>query len=373
MTQRRRSRRGWGAIRKLPSGRYQASFTGPDTNRHTAPDTFDTRLDAEAWLALTRGSIVTGAWRAPNPDIDDGPLTFGAWAEAWIENRDLRDTTRRIYRHALDTYILPTFGAQELEAITPSSVTRWVTSLRRQTGPTQAAHSYQVLRAILNTAVREDLVPANPCRVPGAGQARRASEILVLEPSEVERLAETIEPSLNAFVLVGAWGGLRIGELLELRRRDFDPKTGQLSVTRQVQHPTGSPPVTVSPKTLAGSRTIYLPPHVVKALSKHVATYAEPGRDGLLFPADRGGWRVPSTTRRSFKRAAEAIGRPDLKVHTLRHTAAVLAARTGATVAELQARLGHSSPAAAMRYQHSVQSRDAEIAARLSSMAGVER
>jgi integrase len=56
-------------------------------------------------------------------------------------------------------------------------------------------------------------------------------------------------------------------------------------------------------------------------------------------------------------------------LHDLRHTGATLAAQTGATLAELMGRLGHSTPAAALRYQHAAQGRDAEIARLLSKMA----
>ena len=48
--------------------------------------------------------------------------------------------------------------------------------------------------------------------------------------------------------------------------------------------------------------------------------------------------------------------------------AAVLAASTGATLAELMARLGHTTPGAALRYQHAAQGRDRVIAAALSDL-----
>ncbi len=370
MARRAPTRRGWGAIRKLPSGRFQASYVGPDLVRRTAPDTFDASIDAEAWLAITRSSIAAGTWRSPDDVLAEAePMTLGEYAETWLEHRDLRETTRRIYRHALDRYILPALGRRPLEAVTPADVSRWASTVRRQTGPTQAAHSYGLLRTIYNSAVREDLVPASPCRVQGAGQSPRASETVTLEPAELAALADAAEPSLRALVLLAGWGGLRLGELLELRRNDLNLDAGTVTVRRQVQHLPGKPPAVGEPKTQAGRRVVHLPTHVINALRDHLDEYAEPGRTGLVFPASRGGWRVPSTTRRSFKVAATAVGRPDLRVHDLRHTAAVLAARTGATVAELQARLGHASPAAAMRYQHATSNRDAEIAAALSGFA----
>jgi integrase len=67
--------------------------------------------------------------------------------------------------------------------------------------------------------------------------------------------------------------------------------------------------------------------------------------------------------------AREAAGRPDLRFHDLRHTGATLAAVSGATLAELMARLGHSTPGAAMRYQHAAADRDKVIAQALSKLA----
>jgi hypothetical protein len=77
--------------------------------------------------------------------------------------------------------------------------------------------------------------------------------------------------------------------------------------------------------------------------------------DALLFPADHGGNLATSTLNRHWHKAREAAGRPDLRWHDLRHTGAVLAAQTGATLAELMGRLGHSTPQAALRYQHAAQ------------------
>jgi integrase len=72
--------------------------------------------------------------------------------------------------------------------------------------------------------------------------------------------------------------------------------------------------------------------------------------------------------------ATEAIGLPAVRPHELRHTGATLAAATGATTKELMRRLGHSSPAAALVYQHAADDRDGEIAraldATLSAAAG---
>jgi integrase len=100
----------------------------------------------------------------------------------------------------------------------------------------------------------------------------------------------------------------------------------------------------------------------------HLREHAAMGRDGLLFPAGHGAQLAPSTLYRVYYPARDKAGRPDLRFHDLRHTGAVLAASTGATLAELMARLGHSTPAAALRYQHAANNRDRVIADALSKL-----
>ncbi|MEU4777686.1 tyrosine-type recombinase/integrase [Micromonospora sp. NPDC023633] len=69
-----------------------------------------------------------------------------------------------------------------------------------------------------------------------------------------------------------------------------------------------------------------------------------------------------NTLYQAFVRARKQAGLDDLTFHDLRHTGQTLAAQTGATLADLMKRLGHSSMAAARRYLHAVDRRDREIA-----------
>jgi integrase len=122
------------------------------------------------------------------------------------------------------------------------------------------------------------------------------------------------------------------------------------------------------PKSEAGKRDVGIPPHLMPLVAEHLIEHAGRGRDALLFPAASGGHMSPSSLYAVYHPARDAAGRPDLRFHDLRHTGATLAAATGATLAELMRRLGHSSPAAAMRYQHAADDRDAAIAAALSEL-----
>jgi integrase len=122
-------------------------------------------------------------------------------------------------------------------------------------------------------------------------------------------------------------------------------------------------------KTGAALRTVTLPAVAAEALAAHLGVYAEGGPDGLVFSAERGGpIRRGNFTRRVWIPATRAAGVEGLRFHDLRHTAATLAVAAGASTRELMVRMGHSSSAAALRYQHLMAGRDAAIAAALDEL-----
>ena len=190
--------------------------------------------------------------------------------------------------------------------------------------------------------------------------------------AELGVLTEAMPEKLRLMVTLASWCALRLGEIVELRRGDVDLSQEVIRIRRAAVRTRGAYSIT-TPKSDAGVRDVAIPPHVIPLIEAHLAKHVDRGRDSLIFPADNGGHLQPSTLYRHWYRARDAAGRPDLRFHDLRHSGAVLAAEEGATIAELMARLGHSSPAAAMRYQHAAAGRDREIAARLSKRAGGTR
>ncbi len=365
--------RGFGHLRKLPSGRWQASYVGPDLARHTAPQTFDGKQDAEAWLGREHGLIAGETWIAPSrrAAIAAAPRTFGDYAEAWWADRDIKPRTRAHYRTLLDQRILPPLGPVTMRDVTPLTVRAWYSTLPKDR-PTTRAHAYSLVRAIFATAVGDEVVTANPCHIRGAGSAKRARKIKPASLPELEALVVAMPEKYRVAVLISAWCGLRFGELTELRRRDVDVRAGVIHVRRAVAW-VDSKPVIGKPKSDAGVRDVAIPPHLLPAIKAHIKDHAQWGADGLLFPSPKGMHLTTSTLYASFWPARKKAGREDLSWHGLRHTGATLAAATGASLAELMARLGHSTPGAAMVYQHAAKGRDAEIAVALSKMSEAQR
>jgi integrase len=364
-----RKRRDFGQRRRLPSRRWQAGYTGPDLRMHYAPTTFETASDAEAWLVGERRLIASGGWTPPKGRREAARAeTFGRYAERWMSHRDLKPRTREHYRSLLDRQILPTFGQVSLRSITSETVRDWYADLDR-TRPTLRAHAYALLRTVLGTAVEDEKITANPCHIRGAGTTRRARKIRPATLVELETITANMPEKYRPMLLLCSWCGLRFGEAAELRRKDLDLTNGVIHVRRAVVRADGQV-IVGTPKSTAGVRDVAIPPHLIPMLKAHLDAMPVRGRDQLLFPGGDGvSHLVPSTLYRVFNPARKAAGRPDLRFHDLRHTGAVLAAQTGATLAELMGRLGHSTPAAALLYQHAAQGRDAEIARALSKLA----
>jgi integrase len=218
-------------VRKLPSGRWQASYLGPDLVRRTAPHTFDAKADAEGWLGRRREEVVSGEWQPPVKVERVAALTFDAYATQWLRERALKPRTREGYEHLLGRYLLPVLGPMAIDAITPSVVRTWWSRLPADK-PTVRARSYALLKAVMNTAVADEVIDSNPCRIRGAANTPRAREIRPATIEELEVIVEAMPDRFRALVLLCAWCALRSGEVLELRRRDLDVAAGTVRVVR---------------------------------------------------------------------------------------------------------------------------------------------
>jgi integrase len=169
-------------------------------------------------------------------------------------------------------------------------------------------------------------------------------------------------------VLVAGYGGLRWGELVGLRRRRVDLAGARIYVIEQLAEVAGKFIVS-PPKTAAGQRVVVLPAVAVAALADHLDDYAAPEPDGLVFASGRGTYLQRSNfSRLVWRPAVQQLGLDGLRFHDLRHTAATLAAAAGATTKELMERMGHTSPAVALRYQHVMADRQGAIAAALDGL-----
>lgn len=351
----------FGKVRRLPSGKFQASYIAPDRQRHTAPVTFRSEKEARLWLRDVEKEIQRGWWTAEdytrvtlreycNRYLEENPNVGPRWAETCRRNMRL---------HLAPILDLPVVN------VTPPVIRSWhANALRGKGGRVSIAQSYRFIRSVLTVATNDGAIPRNPCQIKGAG-SDTAKERPIATAAEVGQLIDAITPRYRAAVALAAWCGLRRGEVCALLTDDVDLSAGVVRVHQNWAELLEAPEKWLkAPKTRAGKRTVTIPPHIVPILREHRDTWAGPqffnvGRDGRPMNGN--------AVYQAFVRARNIVG-VDISFHDLRHTGQSLAAAAGANLADLKKRLGHSTTAASIRYLHAVDGRDKEIAAALSAL-----
>ncbi|GIJ47234.1 putative prophage phiRv2 integrase [Virgisporangium aliadipatigenens] len=365
-------KRRFGRVRKLSSGRYQARYLGPDGVDRPAPRTFNSKTDAERWLAGVETDIVKSTWRSP----DLGREALDPYLTAWINHRpNLRPRTIDLYRWLNRKYLAPYLGEHLLSDITPGTVRAWRAELIAEgSAATMVAKAYRLLRAVLNTAVDDELIRRNPCRIKGAG-VERAAERPTATVAQVFELAGLVPARFRALVLLAAFTSLRYGELVALRRQDFDSRRGTLTVRATLVELQDGSLHFGPPKTDAGLRTVTVPTAIRADFRAHLRDYVINEPDALIFTGAKGAPLRRSNFQRTsnWTTTVSTVGLPGFHFHDLRHTGNTLASRTGASLADLMARMGHASTRAALIYQHTTRERDKTIADALSTHITKER
>lgn len=354
-------RRRFGNVRRLPSGRYQATYRDHDGIRRAAGETFRTKRDAERWLSVVEAELLRGEWLNP----DDQRVALAGFGIRWIcERPGLRPRTTDLYAWLFGKHIVATLGNVAIGDIDPARVRRWRAGLLTAgVSATMAAKAYRLLRAILMTAVDDGLIARNPCRIRGAG-SEPTPERPVLSLQQVFDLAATVPQRYRVLVLVATFGSLRWGEVTAIRRCDVDPATGVIQVRAAFAERSTGELVRGLPKSRAGLRSVTLPRPVAVILAEHLTSQGDKTPDALIFTGDKGA----ALRRSNFNRQAKwpdsvaAIGAPGLHLHDLRHTGNHFAAMSGASLRDLMSRMGHDSMRAALIYQHATQSADRKIA-----------
>jgi integrase len=344
------------------SAAYLVRFRTADGRQRSKQ--FGRRRDAEHYARAVEIERATGSLVDPRlgqETLDDW------WRRWWPTVTNLRASSRARDETYYRNHVQPAFGTTPLSRIDRSSLREWVAELDDPEGaglaPASVQKAVQVINKILRAAVDDRLIISNPAdRLPLPKIERR--EMRFISATELGRLSDTIDPAYRAFVLLGGYGGLRLGELLGLRWRRVDLEQGQVHIAEILNDVRGD--ITFGPpKTRASNRRITLPAFVCDALQP--TTRPEP--DALVFPSPRGHpIRQSLFRRRIWQPAVEAADLTPLRIHDLRHTAVSLWIAAGANPKQIAARAGHSSVSVVLdRYGHLYPDHDQTLIANLEA------
>lgn len=332
------SRRTFGSARRLPSGRWQASYWH-EGKRFVGSVTFGSRSAANGWLSSVEASVRSGTWIDPR----GGEVTFAQWSEWYFEGAThKRATTMARDKTVTRTHLIPTLGQKHLAEITPIDVRKLVRTMSASLAPTTVRTNYGVLRAILAAAVEADLLVRSPCRGVKMPPHRR-KEVRFLSPEELERLAEALPLEYRAMAYVAGVVGLRWSEVAGLRVGSVDLPNRTITVRETLAEVEGRVAF-ADVKSPASRRTVSMPGFVASTLAKHLLRCGRPGPEALVFVGPDGGPLHGGNFRnRVWAPAVKRAGLEGLTFHGLRHSAAGFLIAVGAPDHVLQERMGHSS------------------------------
>ena len=353
-------------IRRHPvdKTKWQVRYIDP-TGRERSR-TFRRRVDAERFLVHVEAQKQRAEWIDP----ERSATMFEDLAGRWIATRShLKPTTFEGYHSLLRVHIIPAFGSTRLDRIDRMSIESWLAE-RRQAGlsASRRRQAFQILRQILEAAVQDRYLPSNPAAGIKLPKLTRREE-LYLDAEQVEHLASLAPLQFRALVYVFAYGGLRWGEAVALRRRRVDVLRSRLEVAESMADVAGQ--IIFGPTKNYRNRTLVLPRFLRDMLNDHLLHYTGPGPEGLLFSAENGApLRNSNFNRRVWKPLRDEAGLPEgLRIHDLRHTAVAFLVSQGAHPEAIKRYMGHSSIAVTMDiYGHLFPSDAEDLADRLDAL-----
>lgn len=354
-----------GSYRKLKSGKWQLRYTDP-TGKQVSGGTYPTKQLAQLANSRIENSMAMGTYElelaVTQGDLDPKTVTLSKLAAHWRnvrvgkDGQPLSERTLREYERIVEVVLIE-FKDVPLRTITTQQLERWLAD-KRKTAPRMANAAYKHLNTLMTYALKYHYIKQNPCNIEGGTTYRPDSEPDVPSKKQVQILIDSAPEPFNVLVALAAASGLRRGELLELRRKDFSEfeEDGQqwirVSVSRAVVQ-IEKHHIVKRPKSRAGIRTLTLPPQINDLVTSHFRNIPI-SPEALLFANDRAHlkhWNE-SFVRSQWERLRPIANYPGT-FHSFRAYAATQFGLTGATNREIQDRFGHSDFKTANRYQRS--------------------
>jgi integrase len=307
--------------------------------RGASPESIENATD---YLASVTASLARGDYVDPGAS----KATVDELGRAWLADQvHLKPSSLRAAEGTWRVHVQPKWGHRPVGGIRHSEVQAWLSAMTTAgKGATTVIRAHGVLAAILDVALKDRRMSANPAR--GVNLPRKTPKPRrYLTHSQVQLLAENAGDR-GTLVLLLAYTGLRWGEATGLRLKHLDTLRRRLSVEENAVS-VGGRIVVGTPKTHE-RRSVPYPPFLAEPLARECEGKT---REQLLFgrgtthlrsPDVRDGWFINAKKRAHSLDAAIPL---DLTLHDLRHTAASLAISAGANVKAVQRMLGHASAA----------------------------
>ncbi|WP_369055948.1 tyrosine-type recombinase/integrase [Kineococcus terrestris] len=335
------------SIAKRPDGRWRARYrdgAGKEHARH-----FTRKVDAQRWLDEVTTAVLTGRYVDPR----EGRTTFATYYAGWSARQVWAPNTVKAMDLAARS---ASFSDVQLAQLRRSHLEAWVKAMHTAgLAPGTIRTRFSNVRAVLRAAVRDRMLAEDPSLGVVLPRARRAEAAMSLPTTEqVAAVLDAADPHFRAFVAVGAFAGLRLGEVAGLQVQDVDFLGRRILVARQVQRMTRGELDVRAPK-FGSERSVYVADELLEDVAQHIAEH-RPGEDRTRWLFTRPGGQEPmhqNSVGYLWRKACRLAGLEGLTLHDLRHWYASGLIASGCDVVTVQRALGHRSANVTLRvYSH---------------------
>ncbi len=319
--------------------RWRARYVDSRGVEHTKG--FDRKADAQPWLDQQISAIEQGTHVAPR----DANIPVEQWCTTWLESYGgKRKNTIKSARSEI-VRIKAEFGNMALSEIKPIDVKIWLAKLNEEgIASSSMAVLHNRLRQICADAIDNGLLARNPCSrktAPATGKQKP----YCATTAQVWALHDAMPHHLRVAVLLGAFAGLRIGEVAGLRVADVDFIRGVVHPKQQWR----DEPL----KTTGSDAPVPIPRELTLLLAASVkqwpSTYMVTGSSGIGRAYPRMIGDAVAVAKAHIADAEKDLTDKVLTLpaeftfHDLRHYFASLLISSGADIKTVQARLRHES------------------------------
>ena len=351
-----------------------------------------------------REKMQAAAVAVQNGDFfEPAKMTVAEWLDLWLKeySADWKYKTKEKYETVCRVHLKPALGATKLSRLTTPQIqsfynelgrTGKVTAKKDKSGkpverreplsPKSIRLVHGVLSKALNTAVRVGYIKRNAAELCTTPKLEK-KEISPLTDAQIKEFVALCDgEDYGRIYKLILFTGLREGEALGLTWDCVDFKAGTLKIKQQLQRQGETDELV----PLKNSKPRYLTaPAFVMQLLKEERTHQleqrlaagevwrawqsqEEMKTALVFLRDDGSNITAAALYQRYKHLAEKIGKPESRVHDLRHTFAVLSLQNGDNVKTVQDNLGHATAAFTLDvYGHVSEKMKEDSAARMQA------
>jgi integrase len=257
----------------------------------------------------------------------------------------IKEKTFIVKEIIFEQHILPFFGENSVDEITPLMVrnfhTKLMTAKNPRNGENYKSHYLKKINAqlssIFNFAVSFHDLKGNPCRKAGAPKLEEVKKMNIWTLEEFTKFVSLLQEKPVSYTGFNVlfWTGMRVGELLALTRNDIDLDKKTININKTYAKIKGREIIT-SPKTKSSIRTISIPDNLVEILKNYFKKIYN------LSPEDRIFNVTVYVFRNDIRRYAHKVNLNHIRTHDLRHSHASMLINNNVNPLAISKRLGHA-------------------------------